>query len=376
VSVPEQQPPIVSCAHCGHAVPAGAYCGHCGAQLAGERPGDGRRRHAFAGMPGEHVRHLSLVTTLFPHLPSRGVHAFRWVLIIGSVLFLVLAGFHLFAPATAVAAALLPALYLLYLYEAEVYEHEPWLVVSATFAAGAILGVAFNLALAPAVTSAVLSGDRGAVLLAGVVMPVLAQCAMLAGPLLLLWRPHFDETLDGLTFGAASALGFSLTSTLIVLGPILIGPLVGSGSTLDWGLRLLRAGILFTVVNASTTALITAAVWLARHGRSRSLDESWRWGLPAAVGVAFGAQVVLGVAGQLLADLLLDVMLWAAAAVALLLYLRLVLHHALLEEGAEHEVGPGSTCPECGRTVPLMLFCPACGVARSAASKRRPKAAI
>jgi hypothetical protein len=52
------------------------------------------------------------------------------------------------------------------------------------------------------------------------------------------------------------------------------------------------------------------------------------------------------------------------------MYLRLVIHHALLEEGAEHEVGPVGPCPECRRLVPAMLFCPACGVARSAASKR------
>jgi hypothetical protein len=60
----------------------------------------------------------------------------------------------------------------------------------------------------------------------------------------------------------------------------------------------------------------------------------------------------------------------ALVAALLLLYLRLVLHHALLEEGAEHEIGTLAPCPECNRLVPTMLFCPACGVARSAASKR------
>jgi len=367
----EEAPPLVTCHHCEHTVPAGEYCGHCGAHLAIRRPGDRRRAQAFAASPGEHVYHLSVITTLFPHLPHRGGHVFRWALIGGGALFLALAGLHLFAPATAVAAVLLPVLYLLYLYEVEVYEHEPWLVVGATFAAGAILGLIFNLVVAPAYTAAALAQDQtSALLLGAVTIPILSQCVMLVGPLLLLGRPHFDETLDGLTFGAASALGYSLAATLVGFLPVLGGPLVGSGAAMDWALRLLRAGILVSIVNATTTGLITSAIWLIRHGRGRHYHENWRWGLPAAIVAAFGAQVLLGLLGHLLPDLLLDVIAWAAVAVLLLLYLRLVLHHALLEEGAEHEIGPAGACPECHRLVPTMLFCPACGVSRSAASKR------
>ena len=354
-----------------HTVPAGEYCGHCGAHLAIRRPGDRRRAQAFAASPGEHVYQVSVITTLFPHLPHRGGHAFRWALLGGGALVLVLAGLHLFAPATAVAAALLPALYLLYLYEVEVYEHEPWLVVGATFAAGAILGLAFNLLVEPAYTQAALTRDQASALLLGAAtIPILSQCLMLLGPLLLLGRPHFDETLDGLTFGAASALGYSLAATLVAFLPVLGGPLVGSGSTLDWALRLLRAGILVSLVNASTTGLVASALWLRRHGRGRHYHENWRWGLPAAIVAAFGAQVLLGLLNLLLPDLLLDVLAYALMAALLLLYLRLVLHHALLEEGAEHEIGPAAACPECHRLVPTMLFCPSCGVARSAASKR------
>jgi rRNA maturation endonuclease Nob1 len=61
--------------------------------------------------------------------------------------------------------------------------------------------------------------------------------------------------------------------------------------------------------------------------------------------------------------------MWGIAAAVLIVYLRLVLHHALLEEGAEHEVGPVAECTECHRMVPTMLFCPACGAARSASPK-------
>jgi len=67
---------------------------------------------------------------------------------------------------------------------------------------------------------------------------------------------------------------------------------------------------------------------------------------------------------------LLDVAILGLVAAALLLYVRLVIHDALLVEGAEHEIGPDAPCPECHRVVPTMAFCPACGAARSAGSKQ------
>jgi len=75
-------------------------------------------------------------------------------------------------------------------------------------------------------------------------------------------------------------------------------------------------------------------------------------------------------------DLILGVVVIGVAAGALLLFLRLAIHEALLVEGAEHEIGPDSPCPECHRMVPTMAFCPACGAARAAGSKQgRPRLA-
>ena len=127
-------PPLVSCPHCESTVPAGEFCGHCGAHL---RTADVDRRHAFAAVPTEPVLHFNLITTLFPHLPHRRGGPFRWALIAGGLFVVILAALHLFAPATAAAAFLLPVLYLLYLYEVEVYADEPWLLVGATMLAGA-----------------------------------------------------------------------------------------------------------------------------------------------------------------------------------------------------------------------------------------------
>jgi hypothetical protein len=361
-------PPLVTCPYCESVVPAGDFCGHCGAHLPSGSP---RRHHAFAAVPTEHVAHLSIISTLFPHLPHRRGSAFRWALVAGGAAVLVLAALHLFAPATVAAMFLLPVLYLLYLYEVEIYESEPWLVIGATMVVGAVLGFIFTSYAGSAASRLSLTGDRDTgFVLAGVAIPVIAQLLMLVGPLsLYLFRGgRFREPLDGLTFGAASALGFTLASSLTDFWPLISGPLVASGAPLDWSLRLLRAGILVALVNASTTGLVAAAVWLQRYDRRRA-GRPWTAGILPTLVVAFGTQVALGVFTFAVSDLVAEVAIRALITIALLLYMRLVIHQALLVEGAEHEIGPESPCPECHRMVPTMAFCPACGAARAAGSK-------
>jgi heme A synthase len=134
-------------------------------------------------------------------------------------------------------------------------------------------------------------------------------------------------------------------------------------------LRLARAGLLVSLINACTTAVVTAALWLRRYDRRRS-GRPWYTSVLAAAAVALGTQVALGIESFAIGDLTASVALFAVAAAALLLYVRVVIHDALLVEGAEHEIGPDGRCPECHRVVPAMAFCPACGAARAAASKQ------
>jgi ribosomal protein L32 len=364
---PLEGPPLVNCPHCGSVVPAGDFCGHCGAHLV---TASTARTHAFAAVPSERVAHVSIISTLFPHLPHRRGGAFRWALIAGSAAVVLLASLRLFAPATVAAGFLLPVLYLLYLYEVEVYEDEPWLLIAATMLTGAVLGYLFARLSGDPLSSLNLTGDREtAFALAGVAIPIAGQALMLAGPLFVyLFRPRYREPLDGLTFGAASALGFTLMSTLAAFWPLIGGPLVGTGDPLDWSLRLLRAGIFVSLVNASTTGLITAAIWLHRYDRRRA-GLPWTTSILATLIVAAGAQVVIGVLGFTIPELVASTLILLLATLALLLYVRLVIHQALLVEGAEHEIGPEAPCPECHRVVPAMAFCPACGAARAAGSK-------
>ena len=225
-------------------------------------------------------------------------------------------------------------------------------------------------------SSATLNGTKQGPLFNGVLLPFVAQVVMLAGPLLLLSRPQFDEALDGLSFGVSSALGFTLAAVIAGYWHTLTAPLLGAASiSTDEIAGVFRAAILAGLVNAATTGTVAASLWLRHYGRSRRRHDHVLLGLPAALVVAFGAQVGLGLVSYFVTSLLLEVVLWAIAAAALLVWVRICVHHALLEEGAEHTIGELSACSECHRLVPAMYFCPACGVARSAAPKHaRPQA--
>lgn len=361
-------PPLEECHHCGAYVPIGQYCGHCGAHLADEASSGRTRVHAYSASPREHVGQVAIISTLFPHLPHRAAHTFRVALGVGLAMILALAACRLYTSATIAAAVLLPILYLLYLYEVQVWEHEPIPVLLSTFVAGGALGTAYALVV-DHFNSLSLEGHGQGLLVEGLLLPVVAEVLMLAGPLLLLTRNHFDDTLDGLTFGAASALGFSMAVAIAGNWHLLTGNLLGNAPSGDEFLRLFRLGIAVAVVNATSVGVITAALWLRHHGRSRQRHvRAWRGEVAGAL-LAFGMQIGLAIGDHFIVDLAVLVAVWSLAAVALILFLRVVLHHALLEEGAEHAVGPPTACVECHRLVPAMLFCPSCGVARSASPK-------
>src|SRR3954452_9139584 len=139
--------PTMHCAVCDADVPAGAFCGTCGARLSPER-GNGRgmlRPGAYAAAPGEHVLRLSVASSVFPHLPHRSRAPFRVAL---AVLFLALAALALLgwqAPLIAISALGFPLLFLLYLHESDLDDDVPVGSLVLTVALGAGLGAGWAL---------------------------------------------------------------------------------------------------------------------------------------------------------------------------------------------------------------------------------------
>jgi len=312
----------------------------------------------------------AVFTTLFPHLGHQKIHEFRWAFIVGlaGILILYIAG--LITAAILLATFLVPVLYLIYLYEAQVYRDEPATVLGFTIGGGVVLGLVVTIIERALYNPYANVGNplRGAglsiaaLLFVGLLVPVVQEVVKPLPALLLPNRADFPETVDGLVFGIAAGLGFSVAESLVAFS----GALTGLPARLDpgnWIFDLTTLAVLQPLLQGSATGIIVAAIWRYRRGR---LGQRELGGL----GIAVLAHVAFALGTQVLKDALVSqlfVLVWQALLVgALLVYVRYLLHHALLEEAA-HMGYAETVCPNCHMHIVASGFCPNCGMALTAA---------
>lgn len=354
------------CDHCQEVVVDGVYCTRCGAhQGTTDDHRDARSRtHSYAAQPGEHVAHPGLFSTLFPHLGQHKTHEFRWALLAGLAAIVVLWAASFVTAAILVAAFLVPVLYLVYLYEAQVYQDEPATVIGFTIGAGAVLGIVLTLAarfLTSPVTPAPGPLGGSAInwlsLLGLTVFFPIVQEVVKPLPALLLRGRSFPETMDGLTFGVAAGVGYATAESIINFSAV-IGSLPLQTDPGNWIFPLLGVAVLQPVMQGTCTGILAASIWRASKGRA---------GLREILGVAGAVvgHVAFTLGSQLLASssgLVVEIAWQAAVVVALLVLLRYLLHYALLEEGRDHGL-LAAVCGHCHKHVMAAGFCPNCGMA-------------
>ena len=371
------------CDHCSHDVPDGVFCTRCGAhQGTTQEFGDAKtREHRYAAHPGEHVAQPSVFTTLFPHLGHHKIHEFRWAFLAGlaGILVLYLAG--LITAAILVSAFLVPVLYLIYLYEAQVYRDEPAIVLGFTIGGGIVVGIVFTVferivynpfqyGTNPFANAGV---NVGGLLIVGLLLPVLQEALKPLPAFFLPNRADFPETVDGLVFGVAAGLGFSLAEALIGFSSVLTGLPVHVEPG-NWIYDLTTLAVFQPLLQGSATGMIVAAIWRWRRGRLAGREIG-------GVAMAVLAHIAFSAGTQVMKETgvsPLFVLIWQAAIVgALLIYIRYLLHHALLEEAA-HMGYAETVCPSCHMHIVASGFCPNCGMALTAAPNavkraRRPR---
>jgi RsiW-degrading membrane proteinase PrsW (M82 family) len=328
------------------------------------------------------VAQPAVFSTLFPHLGHHKIHEFRWAFIAGlaGVVILYVAG--LITAAILVSAFLVPVLYLIYLYEAQVYRDEPALVLGFTIGGGLLVGIVVTLferliynpfQVVPNPLGAA-SVSVGAVVVLGLVVPVIQEALKPLPAFFLPNRADFPETVDGLVFGIASGLGFSVAETLIGFSSTLasLPPHVAPG---NWIYDLATIAVFQPLLQGTATGMIVATIWRFRRGRLAGREL-------AAVGMAVLAHIAFSGGTVLMKETAtnpLFILLWQALVVGMLLiYIRYLLHYSLLEEAA-HMGFAETVCPNCHMHIVASGFCPNCGMALSAAPTavrrgRRPRA--
>ncbi|MGH3969598.1 MAG: zinc ribbon domain-containing protein, partial [Mycobacterium sp.] len=383
-----QMMPTTQCRACGTDVPAGAFCGCCGAHLFQESGGGLKRSRirAFAVAPTEHVLRLSVVTSLFPHLPHRSRAAFRVGLAILVALLVVLGLLRWQAALIAVSTLGFPLLFQLYLQECDAYGDVRTRTLLPAAVIGIGLGVGWALLTGPIVarSDVAMLGAAGwtRVLWVGLAIPLGGAMLMLVPAVIArVFRPPTRESLDGFLVGALGAIVFTAAANLTRLAPQLATGLMAKDRPV--GGLLVEAGIdgvAMPLTAAAAGGLVGAALWLTRGGDPpRRRPELVAAGLAVAVVVVVYAGVGLIDVAALAPGLQLGLHLLIAAFAVLVL--RFGLHTALLREAREVTRGEPVSCPHCRHVVPEMAFCPSCGVAarassRSARTARRESAAV
>ncbi|RCK70586.1 PrsW family intramembrane metalloprotease [Desertihabitans brevis] len=358
------------------------YCHHCGLDV---RSNDVTRRKSFAVKPDEPVASFSLVSTIMPRGVTEHPQTYRLALVIALTLALGTAIFGALPLAVMIAAFAIPVVYIVYLYDVNLWEDQPVPVVALAFGLTGALALVFTLiwTLLRGATFSV--GDLGLetstsgapevtdFLLAALLVPVVGELLRQIGPVLLARRREFDDLMDGLTFGIISGVAFAAFDTLVKHWDLVVGGGRGVDEPGLWASLIFLEGFVKPIIMGTATGIAVAEF----SGLGKGYDgftPRYARGVAEAViaNVLYGAGIYFcGFTPDPTLGVILSVVWGLLIAAVLILRVRNVLHHGLMEAALEAEArevvgetGELAFCRRCEMPlVPGAGFCNACGAA-------------
>jgi RsiW-degrading membrane proteinase PrsW (M82 family) len=370
----------VECPRCGSDVPeVSHFCHHCGND---RQSGDAERKKAYAAKPDEPVASFKLVSTIMPQGAGRQPYTYRVALGIALALTVITAALGALPVAIMIAAFAIPIVYILYLYDVNLWEDEPVPVVAAAFVVTGVLAAVFTWLWSNKVGLSIeLTGENAAgpsgrdLVILMLLVPVVSELIRQIGPLYLASRPRYDDLMDGLTFGVVAGVGFACFETLVLHWSWISGGFASPGSsTATWVSVVLLQGFVKPLIYGSATGLAVAEF----SGLGEKYDgftPRWVAGLLQAmlVNALFqgGVYLLSFVGGRSSAIGAILGVVWGLVLLgALIILVRTVLHKGLLEAalesaargGSNHASGELAFCSRCEMPLlPHSDFCSACG---------------
>jgi RsiW-degrading membrane proteinase PrsW (M82 family) len=379
----------VECPRCSSDVPeVSHFCHHCGNDV---RSGDAERRKAYAAKPDEPVASFRLVSTIMPQGSGQQPATYRIALGIALAVAVVAAIFGALPIAVMVAAFAIPIVYILYLYDVNLWEDEPVPVVAAAFVVTGVLAAVFSWLWSDVIGLSLLPGADGwggptlrGVLVLALLVPVGGELIRQLGPLYLASRPKYDDLMDGLTFGIVAGVGYAAFETIVLNWSLITDGFQGPGeSSATWVLVLVLHGFVKPLIYGSVTGLAVAE-FSGLGDKYDGFTPRWIVGTVQAIVVVALYQVgvyLLGFIdgrGSMIGALLGAV--WGVLLLgALVIRVRSVLHKGLLEAalesaargGSAHASGDLAFCSRCEMPLlPHSDFCSNCGSSVRAVPKR------
>lgn len=369
----------MECTTCSNRNPEFAFfCFKCGKPLRGDTP-----RGTYAASAGEGVHQFALISTVMPHSSRQTADGYRWAMLISAVLILGLTALGLLPIAIASAAFLVPMTYLVYIYDANLWEDTPARVVLTLFMFTGVLAALVTLAffewIFPGQFAELLTAGRtgiegvpiGSLLIFAVLLPLVAEIAKNAPAVLLARRPEFDDMIDALTFGVAAGAAYAAFETIILFWPVITsGDFRTTGGLGSWLLIVANLMVVKSLIYGTATGIAVAAF----SGKGAGYDGFTRF-YAGNFAMAAGANVLYWVGVRLMASAPFGSalgLLWGVLVLAVLIIrVRVMLHAALLDAALEdattnmtssREVVRQSFCPECENILLVGAhFCVVCG---------------
>ena len=365
------------CPGCRATVPAGGFCGNCGAENAAST-GTWRlwlRPRTFAVAPRERVAWPIITSSLFPHLSDRSRIPFRHGLFLVVAMLIAFSTLQLLGPLVIAMSLGVPLLFLLYVWRSGALTDisTPALAISAVLGAGLstawwlwtgdVVASAYGIPLGEASQLQTALGIGLALTAVGAVLMVLPPVAVRV------LRLPIRESLDGFLIGALGALAYSAAGTITWLGPQFTAGLLNNFSR--W--RLLEEAFLYGLFDPLTAAAAGGTVGLALWFRParRISHEPGRlrvmlWVLAIiCIGIYLGIYLADTWEGPRHWEMTINTALTAVS----LVVLRSAVQLALLHEAPDPKTDRTLRCEHCGQAVPDMPFCQVCGAAFRASSE-------
>ena len=371
------------CPACHETVPAGAFCGSCGADLSAPRQywRTLLRPRVFAAAPREPITLPMVTSSLFPHIPQPSRTPFRLGLLLLVLALIGFAALRLLGPLVTVAALGVPLLFGLYLWQSGVLRDTPNHALALATLAGSVFGTAWVL-----LTGGLIARSYGIPMAAGFVLQHLlgvglaisvggAVLMVLPAVLVRLLRPPTRESLDGFVIGALGALSFTAAATVTRLAPQFTAGLIDNVRPLRLFVEAALYGLAIPLTATAAGGLIGMMLWFQPSRRAGRHPARIRVALvvfTALVVTIYTAVWVIDAARlPRIPQLLLHLGLTAVALIAV----RTGMQMALLHEKVDDDwTGSPLLCVHCERVVPDMPFCPACGAAQRASSRSSRRA--
>jgi PrsW family intramembrane metalloprotease len=372
----------LECPRCRAELPEVAhFCHVCGQD---QRSADFARKRSYAARPDEPVASFALISSIMPRGAGQRPQTYRIALTIALVVALIAAIFGAMPIAVLVTAFAVPVVYIVYIYDVNLWEDEPVIVTGLAFALTGALTVGFtvlwtylrgpvpygtttfegSLSAAPTV---------GTFLLVALAVPIVGEIIRQIGPVLLAMRPEFDDLMDGLTFGVISGVSYACFDTLTRHWDLLTGGLQEQEPGL-WVSLVFLEGFVKPLIIGTASGIAVAEFSGLGRGYDGFTPRYFR-GLGEAIlaNAAYQAGTYLfSFVGDATLGVILSI-LWGLIILAILiLRVRNVLHSGLMEAALERSArrgvaGPSGELQFCAQCeMPLLehaAFCNVCGTA-------------